>query len=562
MAHHRGRRSRERHKGYLTQGAQSGGRRLGPRPGRAAVNEQPLDLGRVLRTLRRRWRWLGGLIAVGVAYGTLLTLIQSPVYKARSLVLLPPSATDPQGRPLRSMETEAAIAKSAEILQAAGATFDPPLSARTLRDKVETQVLSADILRVDVEAGRARAAKELADAVANAYVSYSNGAAAVQADSRVAVLQAQGVDLDRRIRELETEINAGIVKLSGLDQRSAEAARQVALLDAMRTEQVEASRQLSTVNGRIADVKLSAQLSSRGTRVLQTADMPSRAAQPRPLFNIGGAGVVGMLAGVVIALAFDRNDGRLRRRGDIARAVGAPVVASLSVPRRKREARCRALLDLWQPNVVEALALRQAFTRLGVADEQPPANVLVVTLPGDPAGPLLALEMGAFAASMATSTAVVIASDDRSTAEVRTACAAARNSPVRPRLWVHDLTSATDSVDLRHADLSLAVVVSDGKALTAPTWGRRTLAALVVTAGHATPEELAAAALACADSGHPVRGVVVANPDANDRTSGLLRPAMAARDQNGNGHRSAPQQRRAGSVGGGPNGVAGRQVAP
>ncbi len=531
------------------------------------MTEQPLDLGRVLRTLRRRWLWLVALLGIGVTYGVLLTLVQSPVYAAKSLILLPPSATDAQGHPLRSMETEAHIADSADILSRAGATFTPPLTAKTLRHRVTTSVVSSDILDVSVEAGRASGAKQLADAVANAYVAYSNGAAAVQADSSVAVLQAQATDLDQRIRQLESDINAGTARLAGLDQHSAEAARQGALLDAMRSEQVEASRQLSTVTNRIADVKLSAQLSSRGTRVLQPADTPSKPLRPRPVVNVGGGAAVGLFVAIVLALAFDRNDGRLRLRDDIAEAVGAPVVASLGIPRRSGVDRCKSLLDLWQPTVVESLALRQAFTDLGVADEQPPANVIVVTLPGDRAGPVLALELGAFAATMETHTAVVVASDDAATADLRAACKAQRPGTGRPRLSVHDLTSGLHPVDVERAELSIAIVVADGVAIPTPTWGRRTLTALAVTAGYGTPEALAAASLACAESGHPVRGIFVANPDPNDKTTGRLRLATQS-----DGHRapmrrlgggSRPQPHANGSAKGVTNGVAGgHEVAP
>jgi len=526
------------------------------------VTEQPLDLGRVLRALWRRRLWLVGLALVGVAYGVLLTVVQSPVYEARSLVLLPPSATDVQGRPLRSMETEAHIAESADILDRAGATFNPALSSRTLRHRVHTKVVSADILEIRVQAGGAQSSRQLANAVSNEYVAYSNGATAAQTESRVAVLQAQGTELEARIRQLESDINAGTARLNALDQRSPEAARQTALLDATRSEQVEAARQLSTVNGRIADVKLSAELSSRGTRVLQLADTPTTPLRPRPVLNIGGGAAAGLLAAIVLALAFDRNDGRLRRRDDIAQAVGAPVVASLGVPGRAGVARCKALLDLWQPNVAENLALRQAFTQLGVADEQPPANVLVVTLPGDRAGPLVALEMGAFAASMETNTAVVIASADGATADLRTACRSQPQGSGRPRLSVHDLTSAVDGIDLEQADLSIAIVVADGEALVAPTWGRRTLTALAVTAGYATPEALIAASMACADIGHPVRGIFVANPDPDDHTIGRFSVPAGS-----NGHktpvRRVPDRHSPyPPTNGATNGVLGREVAP
>jgi len=494
------------------------------------VTEQPLDVRSALRTLRRHGTWLVALVAFGVGYGALLTVTQSPRFEAKSLVLLPPSAVDAQGRFLRSMDTEALIAKSADLLELAGRAVDPPLSSRTLRDWVTTRVISADIIEVKVTAGGAAQAKLLADAVANEYVAYSNGATVLRTDSTVGVLQAQASDLEKRLTDLEAQIATGTSRLSTLDQRSAEALRESALLDSMRTEQIETSRQLSTVTGRISDARLNAELSSRGTRVLQQADVPRGEAKPRAVRNIGGGAVVGIVSGLLLALALDRNDGRLRYRDDIALAVGAPVVASLGVPRRSTASRARAMLDRWEPSVVENVALSQAFDRLGVAEEQPPVNLVLVTLAGDRAGPLIAVELAAFAATMETITVLVVASGNRITDGLR-ACADQSTRRVRERLFVHDLTGRSDAVPLAGAELSVAVVVADGGPLVVPTFGWRTITVLAVSSGVGSPVALGAAALACEEAGHPIRGIFVANPDPGDRSTGRMESSPSWRHE-------------------------------
>lgn len=530
------------------------------------VTEQALDLRRLLHSLRRRWKWVLGLTAIGLSIGALATMLETPTYVAKSRVLLPPSALDAKGDPLRSMETEAHIATSTEILDRAGAIFTPPVPGANLRSRVDARGVSADILEVRVEAGRPPDARLLADAVAEEYVAYTNGVTALHADSTVGVLRAQVDDLQERIRQLESSIAAGVARLAGLDPRSPEAARQAALVDSMRMEQVDASRQLATANGRIADARLDAELSGRGTRVLQWADDSPGLARPRPAWNLGGGGLIGLLTGAVLAIALDRNDGRVRRRDDIAEAVGAPVVASLAVPRRGAVARCRALLHSWEPTVVESLVLRQAFDRLGIAVERPPVNLVVATLPGDRAGPVLALQLAASAAAMEIPTAFVVASDHPTNADLRSALVSRRNRQLRPHLSIHDLATREDDAGPGGAELSIVLVVAEGGQVAVPTWGRTTLTALVVSSGFASPEALAAVTLTLADAGHPVQGVLVANADPGDRTIGRMEGALPLRREvMGNGavvHDFAASHGRGQASGDGPTGSVVGEAAP
>jgi capsular polysaccharide biosynthesis protein len=497
------------------------------------VTEQALDLWHILHGVRRRWRVAIGLLVVGLSTGVLLTWFQAPAYVARSLVLLPP-VMDQKGNPVGRIETETLIVRSAEILDRAGKTFRPPVTSRALRDRISAQGLTPDVLEVRAEAGRPVDAKRLADAVVNEYVAYSNRSSTAEASANIALLQGQAHDLEQRVRDLESDILATTARLAGLDQSSAEGLRQAALLDSMRSAQAEASRQLAIANGRLADARLS-DFGRRGTRVLQPAEVPKEASRPRPFWNIGASGLIGLVAGTVLALALDRNDGRLRRREAIAAAVGAPVVASLNVPRRVSAAKCRVLVGRWQPSPVEALALRQAFYRIGVADGPPPVNVVIVTLPGDRVAPLIALQLAAFAAVYQTSTAILIASAHATTAELRSLCS---SRPARPYLSMHDATKSVDAVPLHAVDLSITIVVPGDGSLKLPTLGRRTLTALAVSSGFGTPEALAAAALACGDAVHPIRGVFVANPDPGDRTTGWTGVAARRDPVNVNGARN------------------------
>ena len=486
------------------------------------MTAQALDLRRAFGAIRRRRVLLIALVVAGLATGLLLTLLQPRVFVARSAVLLPPSRLNQEGEPLRDMVTETHIATSGEILARVGRAFRPPVPAGALRDRLRVRPLSADILEISAEGASPRDAVSLVDAVAKEYIAYANSVTAAEADTSVAVLEEQANELDRRIRVLDDSIARHSAELAGQRSGSPEALRLAALLDSLRTAQVDAARQLSSLNTRIAESRLNVELGRRGTRVLGPTERPERQERPRPSRNIGVGGLVGLMGGAMLAIALDQRDRRLLTRGEIADAVGSPVLASLSVPPHDSIEACAAVLEAWTPSVVDSLALRQAFSDLGVGEQRSPANVIVVALPGDAPGLLIAFQLAAFAATMEIRTAFIVGTQDPGAAQLRSACR--RSGAARPNLRVHGAVEEVAAQDLSWSELTVVATVGPGEGdqFPAPTWGRRTVTVISVSSGFATAETLASSALACLDAGHPVRGVFVADPDPGDRTTGRL----------------------------------------
>jgi hypothetical protein len=79
------------------------------------------------------------------------------------------------------------------------------------------------------------------------------------------------------------------------------------------------------------------------------------------------------------------------------------------------------------------------------------------------------------------------------------------------------------------AQLTVTLVVADGGAVQLPAPGRRTITVLGVSSGYATADQVAATALRCFDAGHAIAGVVVANPDPADTTTGRTLSGPTAR---------------------------------
>lgn len=489
------------------------------------MTEEALDVRRVLRTLGRRWILLLAALVAAAAVGVAVAVVQTPVFVARSQVLLPPSGVDARGNPQRNIQTEQQIAQSGEVVSRAGQALTPPLSVLSLRHRVKVVSLTPDILEVRATAGSGRDAALLANAVAAAYVEYSNDATVAVATTTLSDLQSEATALDQHIRQVNNDIADNTARLAGLNPQSAEGSRQTAIIDSLRQDLTDTARELSSVNTKVADARLNADLMRRGTRLLQPAIAPTSPATPRPIWDAALGGAAGLLIAIVVVLVMGRSRRRLRNRDDIARVAAAPVLVSLEVPRRAGVDDYRGLLDRWQPTLEERWSLVQAFTQLRTEVE--PTNLAVLTLAGDIAGPGLVLLLAKLAASVGTTTALVVETRHPDATSLR---AAFNMGPAAaPTVALSELSLHTAPPDeggrsgnnlFPRAEVTVTLVVTDGGPVQLPTQGRRTIVLLAVSSGFATAEQIATTAVRCFDAGYPIAGVLVANPDPADGTTG------------------------------------------
>jgi hypothetical protein len=143
-----------------------------------------------------------------------------------------------------------------------------------------------------------------------------------------------------------------------------------------------------------------------------------------------------------------------------------------------------------------------------------PQSITVVSLSGDGRGLAVGPQLAAFASSLGIATRLVTAVGHDRAATLWAACAADRTASPRPRLYVGE------APDGEAIDLTIILVVVDRRQPDlgeAPTTAATVLS---VAAATATEQELARVAVAVDDAGRRIDGVVVADPDRTDRTSG------------------------------------------
>jgi capsular polysaccharide biosynthesis protein len=284
-------------------------------------------------------------------------------------------------------------------------------------------------------------------------------------------------------------------------------------------------------------------------RVLQPA---TTAAGTSPLGHLLSAGLIGVIVGtvigVIVALAARRNDRTLRERDQIANSIGVPVLASLPAEHPSDPPGWAKLLDGYQPDVVDAWHLRKALQYLGVSGLSPAdsngnghgnvvgiggaASLTVISLSSDKGALALGPQLAVFAASLDIPTTLVIGpqGDVNTAAALRTACAAPpAASSQRPGKLRVTVAEEAEFEGRPRGRLTIVVTVLDSGTPKMPDTMPTAAAVLAFSAGAATAEQLARAAVCAAVDGRDVVGILVADPEKTDRSTGriprLVQPA-------------------------------------
>jgi len=275
-------------------------------------------------------------------------------------------------------------------------------------------------------------------------------------------------------------------------------------------------------------------------RVLESATTATGTKPLESLIIYGFSGaLLGVVIGAIAAIRIDRKDPRLRERDDIANSLGVPVIASIPVDHPTNAEDWAKLLQDYRPAVVHEWHLRKLLKQLGVlsanlnnGSDGDARSIAVLSLSSDARALALGPQLAVFAASLGISTELVIGpqQDTNSVAFLRTACAAASpassKSPNRLRVTVTDDSNVAGKPGVA---LVVVVVVVDSSNPRVPDTVRTRINLLGVSAGVASAEQLARAAVSAAADGRNITGILIADPEPTDRTTGsvpqLVRPA-------------------------------------
>jgi capsular polysaccharide biosynthesis protein len=435
------------------------------------MSQETLDLRRSIQIVRRHKLLVGVALIVGVLAGGAYAALKPTMVTSTAVVLLSPSGQAAQsaaaaagsGGPDPYTATEEVIAKSSPVLLGALPHVQPAMSLDELRNSVTTGSQTAFLISISAQARNAADAAANANAVAKSYISYIGSA------------NNPGGEVPAQLLQPATSgTGSGLFK-----------------------------------------------------KLLNYA-----------VYALAGA-IGGLVLGVIIALAVNRSDPRLRSRDDIANSIGVPVLASFPVGHPSNPGDWTRLLEDYKPGAMHALALRKALQQLEMAAgvnfgrDGGKWSFTVLSLSTDAGALALGPQLAIFAAAQGIPTALIVAQQDVAvTASLRTACAAPPASPKWPKnlqVLVADAdgtkpVTAVDADLAAQQDATLAVVVRVVDSRNPHVTGamRTTATLLGVTAGAATADQLARLAVSAVSDGREITGILVADPDSADATTGRL----------------------------------------
>jgi hypothetical protein len=272
-------------------------------------------------------------------------------------------------------------------------------------------------------------------------------------------------------------------------------------------------------------------------RLLERATQATGTSLPIHLISTAGIGALaGALIGAVGALVISRRDRRLWQRDEIADAVGASVLASLPVDHPAGVAQWIRLIDRYEPSAVLGWRLRNTLRDLGLigsaaaqSGDAAGSSIAVLSLSSDPAALAIGPQLAAFAASAGIVTALVAGpQQDTGAAAPLCAACAAWPPPSADRSGRVRAAVAERGYVARDPDAALTVVVAvvdDRDPRVAGTM-HTSVTVIGVSAGAATAAQLAQLAASSADDGRPIDGILVADPDPADHTTGRIPPLV------------------------------------
>jgi len=449
-------------------------------------------------------------------------MVQPPPLTSTTLVLLPTPALAESSS--SDVDTQIRIARSAGILKQAGQAVVPALRARTVEKMVEVSAPTSQIIQIEATSTNGAQAQMLSQALADSYVGYVSDTAREVTAAALASLKVRQDALQAQITNLQAEITAAKKRQRSMDPDSPDATEEAQILARLGTEQANLSLQLDKVKDKIATGTPGSPVGA-GTSVIQPATAPTGPSiLVRFLIWAPAASLVCIIITVAVLLTVARHDPRVRLRDEIADAVGEPVLAAVRSKPQSSVAGWSTLLETYEATPTESWALRRLLRGLTLGGRRPepgaagrvdhPQSLTVVSLAGDARGIAIGPQLAAFASSLGVVTRICTGAGQQSAPSLWAACATERKVGARPGLYVGDV-SGREAIDL-----TVMLVIVDRRQPNLGDTPRTAATILSVSAGTATAQELARVAVAVDDAGRRIHGIVVADPDQADLTSG------------------------------------------
>jgi capsular polysaccharide biosynthesis protein len=283
------------------------------------------NLGFFTAVLRRKTRVWCLTAVVGLVIGTGLYVKFPPAYHATATVLL---VYNSNVTPSVQVTNEESMAASRPVAARVVQELKLPQSVASFQAAYSVTAPTDNVLTINVGAPSSAAAVQRAAAVATAFLQYRAQYARSQEQQQYAQLQQQYNVAQQRLQALNAQISQLPSTVSTPEQK--------AEYNHLQSEISQQGQILQFLTGTELTTRTNTNALVAGSYVLNPATALPRSHIKGPvLYFVGGlfGGLVAGMGGVLIAALLSR---RLRRREDVAVALGAPVRLSVGPLRRRR----------------------------------------------------------------------------------------------------------------------------------------------------------------------------------------------------------------------------------
>ena len=291
----------------------------------AALTGGLADIGFFADVLRRRARVWCLTAVLGLVMGTGLYLKFPPAYHATATVLL---VYNGNLNPSTQVGNEASTAESYPVAARVVRELKLPQSVASFQAAYTVTIVTDNVLTINVGAPSSTAALQRASAVATAFLQYRAQYARSQEQLQSAQLDQQYNAAQQRLQALTAQFNQIPSPPSTPDQKAEYNRLQTQITRQGQILQFLTSTELTTRTSTNAIVA--------GSYVLDPATpLPRSHIKGPALYFVGGL-FGGLMMGIGYVLVAALLSRRLRRRDDVAVALGAPVRLSVGPLRRRR----------------------------------------------------------------------------------------------------------------------------------------------------------------------------------------------------------------------------------
>ena len=355
------------------------------------AEDQPADvatglvsLGYITAAIRRSARFWCALAIVGMLAGLGVCVKSPPAYKASTSVLL---TYGPDDSPTSAVLDSQTIAESHAVAQLAMRKLGLQQSVGSFAAAYTVAVVTDRVLLITVSAPSSSASVRRANAVASAYLQ-------LRAQEMQAAQKQVLSSLNQGISQAQQNVASITAQISQVSAQPSSPAQR-ASLKTLRTQLGQANNTQGALEQTAAQTQASTSTLAaiKGSVVLDAAT-PLAHSRLKYLLLYAITGLIGGLAlGIVIVAVRAAVSDRLRRRDDIARALGAPVKLSVGPVRLRRwRPGSRGLAAAGRPDIQQIAAYLRGTVPVsgrGIAN----LAVVPVDEPVVPALSLVALAM-------------------------------------------------------------------------------------------------------------------------------------------------------------------------